>query len=216
MSRCVIISGAPGNSITFIKSCVKEGDVILCADSGYQYAKSAFLKPDIVIGDFDSCKIKLDSDVNSIKLPVAKDETDTYYCVKEAVKAGYDDFVLLAAIGGRIDHGFANISTLLYLAKQGKKGVIETETEIVRIITPGDNEFSGYKNKTFSVFPFACEDVVVSYIGEFDYPLTDATINADFPLGISNVARSDSFNIQVKSGYALVCVNRNVEDKSDV
>lgn len=210
MKRCVIISGAPGADLSFIKSCICQTDFILCADSGYQYAKKACVQPDLVIGDFDSCTERIADGTEVLKLSVRKDETDTLACVKEALKQGCDSFVFLAAAGGRTDHTYANLCVLLFLAQKNIPACICSETETLWIFGPGFHQIEDKNGKTFSVFPFGCESVRVSYIGDVEYPLSDFKLKADFPIGISNVIRSDVFTLKITEGFALVSVNEGI------
>ena len=49
---CYIFAGAP---MEFLPPVSPEpGDLILCADGGYRYAKALGLKPDYLVGDFDT------------------------------------------------------------------------------------------------------------------------------------------------------------------
>ena len=42
--RCVIISGSPDTSVEEIKTLCTDDDFIVCADSGYTFARKAGLK----------------------------------------------------------------------------------------------------------------------------------------------------------------------------
>lgn len=210
MKRCVILCGAPGADISYIKSCIRPTDFVICADSGYAYAKEACIQPDLAVGDFDSCKIQIADGTKVLKLPVQKDDTDTLACVKEALKQGCDSFVFLAAAGGRTDHTYANLCVLLYLAQKNIPACICSKTETLRVFGPGLHPVENQKGKTLSVFPFGCENVRVSYIGNAEYPLSDFELKANFPLGISNVIRSDAFAVKITEGFALISVNEGI------
>ena len=58
--RCVIISGSPDTSVEEIKNLCTDDDFIVCADSGYTFARKAGLNPDLIIGDFDEAKPFID------------------------------------------------------------------------------------------------------------------------------------------------------------
>ena len=59
-----------------------------------------------------------------IQLPCEKNDTDVFFAVKEALRRGFTDFVLVGVIGQRFDHSLVNISVLLYLQKNGASGVV--------------------------------------------------------------------------------------------
>lgn len=52
------------------------------------------MKPGLIVGDFDSHE-NPHLDVETIVLPCEKDDTDTVFAVKEAMKRGYTDFLLI-------------------------------------------------------------------------------------------------------------------------
>ena len=69
----------------------------MCADGGYETARRLGLKPDLLIGDLDSCTEDFPPDIEAVRLPVHKDDTDMMYSLKECLGRGYRDFLLLGA-----------------------------------------------------------------------------------------------------------------------
>lgn len=57
------------------------------------------LRPGLVVDDFDSHPDP-HLPVETITLPCEKDDTDTVYAVKESLRRGYREFLLLGAAGG--------------------------------------------------------------------------------------------------------------------
>ena len=112
--RCVIIAGSPDAEINFIAEQVKDGNYLICADKGYEYAKKAGIKPDLIVGDFDSYSGELPDDCEIIKLNSHKDDTDLLHCIGVALSRGYDDFLILAATGGT--PAGAGLTTLLQIS----------------------------------------------------------------------------------------------------
>ena len=96
--RCTIIAGSPEADIDFISEQVKDCNYLICADKGYEYAKKAGAKPNLIVGDFDSYSGNLPDDCEVIKLNSHKDDTDLLHCIEVALSRGYDDFVILAGI----------------------------------------------------------------------------------------------------------------------
>ncbi len=201
--RCVIISGAPDTDIKEIQTICNENDFVVCADSGYTYAKQAGIKPQLIIGDFDSLKDELPSDIEVVKLNKKKDDTDTEHCVMECIRRGFKDFMLLGSVGGRTDHTFANIAILAFLSEYHYNGVARNNGEEIRILKAGTYDMSGKKGLTFSVFPYGCESVNVSYKGA-EYPLDSYTLTYNVSRGISNVFAEDDAEIKINDGRAIL------------
>ena len=69
------------------------------------------IKPHILIGDFDSLDTE-DADCPVIRLQAEKDDTDTLVCFRHGLEKGFNDFIILGGLGGRLDHTFANLQIL--------------------------------------------------------------------------------------------------------
>lgn len=201
--RCVIISGSPDTNVEEIKSLCTNDDFIVCADSGYSFAKQAGLTPNLIIGDFDSLKEELPQNTEVVKLNTHKDDTDTEHCVMECIRRGYKDFLLLGSIGGRTDHTFANIATLAFLSEYNYNGVARNNGEEIRILKEGTYEMKNKKGLIFSVFPYGCESVNVTYKGA-EYMLNNKTLTYNVSRGISNVFVDDNAEITVNRGRAIL------------
>ena len=204
MSRCIIISAAPYSDISFYKDKISDGDFVICADGGYEYAKNAGVSVDLIVGDFDSSSVP-DTDIETIILPVHKDDTDTMYAAREAVKRGFRDIVMLSSVGGREDHTQANYGVLFYLKHHGCSAEIVCENFKAFIIENELIKIENQRGKTFSVFPYACKRCGVSLKG-FEYPLASYTLKSEYPLGVSNVIISDAAEVSISGGSAIVYI----------
>ncbi|MDO4830022.1 MAG: thiamine diphosphokinase [Clostridia bacterium] len=204
--RCIIIAGSPETNPDFIKQAVLKDDYIICADRGYHYAKLACVTPNLLVGDFDSCDDPLPKDCETVTLIPEKDDTDTEHCVKLALQKGFDDIVILGATGGRLDHTLANMALLLYIANKGAKGVLLSKYEKVLLLTQGEYSFENLCGKTFSLFPFGCYKVCVSYSGA-KYPLDKKYVTSDTSLGVSNVFFENICKINIYDGNAILVIN---------
>lgn len=208
--RCVIISGSPETNPDFIKQAVKPDDYVICADRGYEFASLAGVEPNLIVGDFDSYKEKISASCEIVKLNPRKDDTDTIHSIDLAFEKGFTDFILLGALGGRTDHTFANITSLLYIADKGGRGVLLSEKERIELLNKGEYFYEKYCGKTFSLFPFGCESVCVSYRG-VEYPIERYNLKSSVPLGISNVFTSEKSKIKIYDGNAILIINLKEE-----
>lgn len=203
--RCVIIAGGSCADLGFIKTFIKPDDYVICADSGYNYAKQINIVPNLIVGDFDSYDGVL-PETEIITLNTHKDDTDTAHCAKVAVERGFKEIIILGALGGRNDHSFANFCLLQYLNENNVEAKLADKNETVQFKPEGIYEYNNLKDKTFSVFPFACNEAVVSYYGECEYPVQNLTLKSSETMGISNVFRSNSVKIEVNQGKVLIFI----------
>lgn len=212
MNRCVIISAGQILDYERAKSFLQSDDFFIFCDGGLTHAEGLGVTPDLIVGDFDSCN---SSDLSKyagtaghpeiIKLPREKDDTDTLYAAKLAVERGYDDFLLLGAMGGRFDHALGNVSILLYLHGLGKKALLVDDYSQMQIAgrdTIRIEDACSY----FSVLTVA-GDVSGVTIKNAKYPLENASLSADFQLGISNeVLPGQVAEVSVEQGRVLLVV----------
>lgn len=205
--RCIVIAGAPCADVPFVRQTVRADDFVICADRGYAVAQAAGVSPHLLVGDFDSYTGELPADVERLTLPADKDYSDTYHAAEAGFQRGFRRFVLLNATGGRLDHTLANLSVLEWLAGCGGEGRILSREEEIRLLTTGAHPFAGCSGLTFSVFPFGCTDVTLTYSGA-KYPLRHGVLRHDSARGLSNIFLDDAACITVESGQALVILDR--------
>ncbi len=183
MNRCVIVGNADINNYDRVKKYLKSDDFTVFCDGGLKHMEKLGVKPRLIVGDFDSGKDP-HMDVETITLPCEKDDTDTFYAVKEAVKRGFEEFLLTGVVGNRFDHTMGNISILLFLDSIGKKGRIiddYSEMEIVSsrpVYVEEDYSYFSLLNMT------GCAKGIK--IEGSKYPLDDGEITCDYQYGISN------------------------------
>ncbi|MFR3202176.1 MAG: thiamine diphosphokinase, partial [[Clostridium] leptum] len=166
-ARCVIIGSAPVDEAErrFIGTQVSPEDFLVCADGGYETARRLGLKPGLLIGDLDSCTEDFPPDIEAVRLPVHKDDTDMMYSLKECLGRGYRDFLLLGATGGRLDHTVANLCGLYYLAMHNARGVLADRQNETVLVINGRVGLQGEPGALVSVFPYGASYCTLSYEG---------------------------------------------------
>jgi len=184
------------------------GDFLIAADKGYEALEAYGAPPDLVVGDFDSLG-RRPNHPNVIQLPVMKDDTDMVYALREGLERGYRRFVLLGGVGGRLEHTLANLATGLYLAKNGVNVLLANERSELRYLVPGRELFLQRRDwKYLSLFPMEGRLTGVCIRGAF-YPLENAVLTADYPLGVSNEFIADTAQLQCSGGCGLVVLTRD-------
>ena len=183
MKRCVIVGGAPIGRYDAIRSLLRPDDFMLYCDSGLNHETGLRRAPDLVVGDFDSHE-KPRILVETIVLPHEKDDTDTFFAAKEAVRRGFEDFLLIGAVGGRFDHSLGNLSLLLYLDSLGKRALLADDFSEMEIVSDHTAEIT----PDHPYFSLLAVDGIARNVTVEDalYPLSGAVIRPDFAYGVSN------------------------------
>jgi thiamine pyrophosphokinase len=202
MERCVIVGGADISCYEYIKSQIRDDDFFIYCDGGLKHMEKLDRKPGLIVGDFDSHEDP-HMDIETITLPCEKDDTDTYFAVKEAIKRGYADFLLIGVVGNRFDHTMGNISILLYLDSRGKKGMIIDDYSVMQIVSDEpvyiDDSYS-----YFSLLNISGTAKGIDITGA-KYPLENGEITPEYQYGISNeVLPGKAAGVSVKEGRLLL------------
>ena len=219
MKQCMIISGAPAaGELPVIKD-----EYIIACDAGVGHALKAGIRPDLLVGDFDTYTEALPEGIPVLTALAEKDDTDTMMAVRYALEQGFERIRICAALGGRLDHSIGNLSAAAYVAERLGCCYVYGERETAILLYNGSvllrkqersnkgilqNAIcaSGEQKKEFvSVFSWTEEAKGVSYRG-LKYPLTDATLTRAFALGISNEFAEEEAEISVKDGMLLIVI----------
>ncbi|MBR3068760.1 MAG: thiamine diphosphokinase [Lachnospiraceae bacterium] len=202
MKKCVIVGGADIRDYGRIRELLTEEMVFIFCDSGLRHMEALGRKPDLIVGDFDSHE-NPHMDVETIVLPHVKDDTDTVFAVKEALRRGFEEFLLIGVVGGRLDHTLGNVAILLMLDSAGKKAVIAddfSDMEIVsreRALIPDRYPYFSLLNITGTAKGVTIRNAL--------YPLSDAEITCEYPIGVSNeVLPGKTAEVTVKEGRLLI------------
>lgn len=205
--RAVVFSAVPVEPEMSVY--LQPGDFIVACDAGYRNAAKLGVRPDLIVGDFDSAP-QPQTDRQTIVLPHVKDDTDTQFAAKWLVENGYKEVVLLGALGGaRIEHMFANVSTGLYLAMHGVKVILADAKSEMHYLLPEQPLHLDHKDWMYlSVFALGAPMTGVTMEGVY-YPLRDATLSElDYPLGTSNEFTAPVAHLQCRTGHGLVVLTR--------
>lgn len=204
MNECYIIGGAAPNSVDFVN--IDGSAFIIAADGGAALLDSFGVNPNIIMGDFDSCKDISGYNCDVITFPPEKDDTDLMLAAKKALELGFTRIKLLGVTGGRLDHTLAAIQTLEYLYENGADAVILDDRNSVYIQGKGLKKYEPEKECYISVLALT-DKAVVTERG-VKYQIEKHTLSRYVPLGISNEFTEQNAEIEVFSGKILVIYSK--------
>ena len=205
--RCVIIGGAGIRDYEFVRGLLREDDYVIYCDSGLKHMEALGARPSLIVGDFDSHDDPR-MDVETITLPVAKDDTDTVFAARTGIERGYREFLLLGAIGERFDHSLVNAYILTRLADSGCRGVIADDYSEMELICEGETALVPDSYPFFSLIALEGPAEGVSISGA-KFCLKDARIGPEYQYATSNEALSGGVaKISVKEGRLLLIKDR--------
>ncbi len=198
----MIIGGADIERYDRIHGYLREDDFYICCDSGLKHREKLGIVPNLIVGDFDSYK-NPHMDVETIILPCEKDDTDTVFAVKEALSRGFQDFLLVGVIGGRLDHTLGNVSLLLMLDAQGKAATALDDFSEMQIVSNQPAQIED-RYAYFSLLNISGTAQGIT-IKNAKYPLAEAEISCEYQYGISNEVLPGKYAVvTLKQGQLLL------------
>lgn len=214
--KFVIISGGSIKDSFAVEWLEKNKyDKLIAADSGMNFLHRNGIVPDIIAGDFDSVDDdSLDEfsslpNVEMLRLNPIKDDTDTEFVIREAIRRGATEITILGATGTRLDHVLANVYLLGIGLEEGVKMQIVDGHNRIRMT---DSVLEISKKEQFgeyvSILPVRGNAKGVTLKG-MKYPLYDADVSCFSSLGISNEIVEDIAMVSVEQGVLLVIESRD-------
>ena len=210
MSKAFIITSFIENEID-INSRVNSEDYVICTDGGYDIATVQGIRPDLILGDFDSISGALPGDIEIKRFKPEKDFTDLELAIKTAVESEFTELEIIGGMGGRLDHTVANLQLLFHYDMYFEKLVmLDGMNECFILDSKKDSNFiiPFVANSYFSVFSLTTKTTGLC-IKDAKYELTNHILTSDFPLGVSNEF-SDNKNaaISMDDGTLLIVISK--------
>ena len=200
MSKKIVIVSGGELEESFVLSELEtlDSQFIIGVDKGMEFLYLHQIMPSYIVGDFDSVKKEIgDYYRNETNVPIreynpVKDASDTEIAIRLAMTLGCSELIILGATGGRIDHLWANVQSLMIPFKAGIDAKIIDSQNLIRLI--GDGETHLKKEEAFgpyfSVFPLG-EEVFGFNIEGAKYPLRNHTLSPCNSLCVSNQIAED-------------------------
>ena len=190
-------------------------DVMIAADSGMNFLHRNNIVPDIIAGDFDSVSsnsletFERMPDVEMLRLNPIKDDTDTEFVIREAIRRGAIEIAVLGATGTRLDHVLGNMHLLgIGLQENVSIQLVDAHNRIRMISGEVELRKEDQFGDFVSLLPIDGNAKGVTLEG-FKYPLQDAVIPSFSSLGISNEIVEDVVRVKIKEGVLLMIESRD-------
>lgn len=201
--------------VNFYRTRLKD-KVKVAVDGGVRFFLRSQLRPDIIIGDFDSAPRLTNvylSGIEVLRFSPRKDKTDSQIAVEMAMERGADEIEICGALGlTEIDHTLENIF-LLHLIKRASRlyrrqifGRIISPVSEVILLEDEKAEIAGRKGDYLSLLPLS-DGVNVRFKG-LVYPAPKSTLKFGDSLSLRNQFAASRAEIAVKGKALLVTVRK--------
>jgi len=210
MADCYIAGAAPEAQ----RIHPRPEDFLIAVDGGMDHLARWGLRPDLLVGDLDSL-VEASPGVPCKKFPREKDATDLSLALDEAFLRARKNIIITGAWGGRPDHAVGNLQLLAKAARAGAF-VRMLCGDFTATALAGGGMLRLRGSGTVSVFAYGGPARGVTVHG-LKYPLKNATLQDDTPLGVSNVldgnapANGGVGTITLEHGTLLVFYEEEIE-----
>lgn len=210
--RALILAGSDVAVTGALRRLCKDAALVIAADSGVRHAQPLGVRPDLIVGDFDSATrsdLEPYPDVPREVHPARKDLLDLELALGVAQERGATDFLVVGALGGRLDQTLAAlfIASRLHehhpvVLHSGHSAAYPLRTgDVLTLTVPADTAFS-----VLGLAPTS----VISLAGA-SYPLNRAELSFGVGLGVSNRTTDEPLTATLHEGSALLLVELPVE-----
>lgn len=205
--RAIVVSGGTAPSKQLLLAYLKEDDFLIGVDKGCNCLYNYGLKPNLILGDFDSAdkvviKSFKETGIEVLEFNPEKDYTDSDLGYIKAKENGADEILFFGATGSRIDHSLGNVGILLKALRENiKLEIIDDHNRIFLI----DNKAT-IKGNCGDVISFhALSDVVKNIaIKNAKYELKGYDMKLLEPRAICNEFLHKDIEISFDSGTIMV------------
>ena len=205
----------------FLRDRIVAGSFIIAADGGLHHIREMGLIPQALIGDLDSISEQdyrwaESNDVQILRYPTDKDETDLELALDFALKRKPEKIWVAGATGGRIDQSLGNIFILGRPDLANIDIRLEDGLEEIFLIREY-KEVHGKAGDIVSLLPHSIPAEGV-YTSGLEYSLSGETLYVGKTRGISNVMKNNLATICINDGVLLCIHTRNRENwrKNDI
>jgi thiamine pyrophosphokinase len=185
---------------------------VIAADLGALHAMQWGWHVDLLVGDLDSLPSDASAAIQKagaeiMRVPAAKDQTDTELAIARALEMGAEELVICGATGGRTDHLLANVLLLVHPALAQVDTCLVDGGETLRMLR-ADHEIVripivGAAGDLVSLLPLGTDAIGISTDG-LVYPLNNETLRLGEARGISNLLSGSRAHISLRHGCMLV------------
>ena len=204
-AKIAIVANGGIHDFNQISKLVKTHSFVVAADGGLLNCEAMGITPDLIVGDMDSTPPETLKKYNHIPIeafPVDKDKTDLEIAIDLVFSPKVEKISLFAALEKRTDHALYNLHLLF---RYPGKLFIESEYETIFLINQS-MKISCHPGQKISLLPLSSPAIDVTTRG-LKWELQKATLNHHF-MSISNICLNDTFNVEIKEGSLLCCVNK--------
>ena len=161
--------------------------------------------PRLLVGDFDSLGTpQVSAEVEVVRVPAEKDDTDTQLAVRLALERGATDITLIAGLSGRVDHTLSTLAILEELEQKKVRAILTDGHNRVRFLRAGSLLIARDARFRYLSLIVATDRARGVTVEGCKYPLRNALLRRRNQYAISNEIVGAAALIAVRRGAVYV------------
>lgn len=209
--RTVIVSGGlleKDFALPVLKS--EDTEFVIGVDRGLTFLYENEIKPDYIVGDFDSVPRSLvEYYREELNVPIrefnpVKDASDTEIALRLCLGLNRKEIWILGATGNRLDHLWANVQCLQIALEAGAEARIVDSHNQIRLL---DKDITLKREETFgkyfSLFPLELPVDGLTITGA-KYPLKNHFMKPDDSLCVSNEFAEGEDEVKISFAFGKI------------
>jgi thiamine pyrophosphokinase len=203
--KAVILAGGELSLRPVVEDLAKSADYIVAADSGLQHAVTLQVKPDVIVGDFDSVDseiLRQFPDVPKKSYSRHKDLLDLEIALGVVLERGATHIAVLGAVGGRFDQSLASLFIATRFRREGIIMSLHGAQDIYLLLAPESRRYTLPEGQRFSLLSLSSKSVIT--LTNAAYPLNEFALEYGVGLGVSNEVKASPLTVNVHEGLAVL------------
>ncbi|PIX47494.1 MAG: thiamine diphosphokinase [Armatimonadetes bacterium CG_4_8_14_3_um_filter_66_20] len=199
MTALILCNGEPP-SLELLERYRQQADLIVCTDGAWGWLRDAGCRPQVIVGDMDSCTEPPACEIVDCGPHEAQENSDSEKALLLALDRGATEIVFLGATHRRLDHTLANV--WLAAKYHGRARIVLVDDYGACEVVSGHRKLCVNPGSIISLVPLT-RDVVVHTEGlkwRLNGPLEPGS------RGLSNEAVSEEVTLDVATGLVAVVV----------
>ncbi len=213
--KALILAGSGVTVTDSLLDLCRDAELVVAADSGVRHAAVLGVRPDLIVGDFDSATRRDLEPFDTVPRevhPARKDLLDLELALNVARKRGATEFVIVGALGGRLDQTLAALFISSRLHEQHPVALHSGHSAAYPLRSGETLILTLPAGTTFSVLSLAPVSVVS--LGGSSYPLARAELPFGVGLGVSNQTTREPLTTTLHRGSALLLIDLDLPGKT--
>ena len=207
--RTLLLAGGEIAVDAALRRLARDAELVIAADGGVRHAHALGVRPDLIVGDFDSASaadLEHFAAVPRERHPADKGQLDLELALEAAWARGATELTVMGAFGGRLDQSLAALLIAARLRREGRRLTLHGAGSDVFVVLAGEGlTLSAETGSSFSLL--ALGDGAEVDVSGARYPLRGATLPYGVGLGVSNEV-TEAATVTVRQGEVAVVVGR--------